>query len=117
MPPPPATTTPPVPDAMATATNDSSVTALTDSSAEKRLVLTASGDSFVRVTSEDGGDAEKVLYASVLHTGQSVGFDGHKFSINVGVPSAVDITLDGVNYGPHSDQEAPETFTVESHQP
>jgi hypothetical protein len=53
----------------------------------------------------------------VLHSGQSVGFDGHKFSINVGVPSAVDIKLDGVNYGPHSDQIAPETFTVQSHLP
>ncbi|MCE0483702.1 MAG: DUF4115 domain-containing protein [Methylacidiphilales bacterium] len=84
---------------------------------EKRLVLTASQDSFVRVTSLDASDSDKALYASVLHSGQSVAFDGHKFSINVGVPSAVDIQLDGVNYGPHSDQSAPETFTVESHQP
>ena len=53
----------------------------------------------------------------MLRGGQSVGFDGHKFSINVGVPSAVDIKLDGVNYGPHSDQAAPETFTVQSHLP
>jgi hypothetical protein len=84
---------------------------------EKRLVLTASHDSFVRVTSLDAAQGDKPLYASVLHSGQSVGFDGHKFSINVGVPAAVDIKLDGVNYGPHSDQEAPETFTVQSHQP
>jgi cytoskeletal protein RodZ len=84
---------------------------------DKRLVLTASQDSFVRVTNLDSPDAEKPLYAAVLHSGQSVGFDGHKFSINVGIPSAVDIKLDGVNYGPHSDQEAPETFTVESHLP
>jgi hypothetical protein len=53
----------------------------------------------------------------VLHSGESVGFDGHKFAINVGVPSAVDIKLDGVNYGPHSDQDEPETFTVQSHLP
>jgi hypothetical protein len=53
----------------------------------------------------------------VLHGGQSVGFDGRKFSINVGVPSAVDIKLDDVNYGPHSDKQTPETFTVQSHQP
>jgi hypothetical protein len=99
-------------------TNDApQATTITDSSAEKPLVLTASRDSFVRVTSEDGAGAEKVLYASVIHTGESVAFDGRKFSINVGIPSAVDITLDGVNYGPHSDQEAPETFTVESRQP
>jgi cytoskeleton protein RodZ len=84
---------------------------------DKRLILTASQDSFVRVTTQDAQGAEKALYASVLHSGQSIGFDGHKFSINVGVPSAVDIKLDGVNYGPHSDQETPETFTVESHQP
>jgi len=84
---------------------------------DKRLVLTASQDSFVRVTDLDSPDADKPLYAAVLHSGQSVGFDGHKFSINVGVPSAVDIKLDGVNYGPHSDQEAPETFTVQSHLP
>ena len=103
---------------MTAATNDApQATAITDSSAEKRLVLTASRDSFVRVTSEDVAGTEKVLYAGVIHTGQAVGFDGRKFSINVGIPSAVDITLDGVNYGPHSDQEAPETFTVESHQP
>jgi cytoskeletal protein RodZ len=90
-----------------------------DSSADsnKRLVLTASQDSFVRVTDLDAPDADKPLYAAVLHSGQSVGFDGHKFSINVGVPSAVDIKLDGVNYGPHSDQDAPETFTVQSHLP
>jgi cytoskeleton protein RodZ len=82
----------------------------------KRLVLTASHDSFVQVTSLDSPDG-KPIYAAVLHSGQSVGFDGHKFSINVGVPSAVDIKLDGVNYGPHSDGAAPETFNVESHQP
>jgi hypothetical protein len=80
-------------------------------------VLTASQDSFVRVTSQDSPDTDKPLYASVLHSGQSIGFEGHKFSINVGIPSAVDIKLDGVNYGPHSDQETPETFTVESHLP
>jgi cytoskeleton protein RodZ len=93
--------------------------AVTDSSADtdKRLVLTASQDSFVRVTDLDAPDAEKPLYAAVLHSGQSVGFDGRRFSINVGVPSAVDIKLDGVNYGPHSDQDAPETFTVQSHLP
>jgi cytoskeleton protein RodZ len=84
---------------------------------DKRLVLTASQDSFVRVTNIDQPDAAKPLYASVLHSGQSVGFDGKKFSINVGVPSAVDIKLDGVNYGPHSDQAQPETFTVQSHLP
>jgi cytoskeletal protein RodZ len=83
----------------------------------KRLVLTASQDSFVRITDLDAPDADKPLYAAVLRSGQSVGFDGHKFSINVGIPSAVDIKLDGVNYGPHSDQQEPETFTVESHLP
>lgn len=88
-----------------------------DTSSDKRLVLTASQDSFVRVTNIDEPDAAKPLYASVLHSGQSVGFDGKKFSINVGVPSAVDIKLDGVNYGPHSDQGEPETFTVQSHLP
>ncbi|MCE0498721.1 MAG: helix-turn-helix domain-containing protein [Methylacidiphilales bacterium] len=118
MPPAPVPAAPPAQAAMTTTTNDApQATATTDTSADKRLVLTASRDSFVRVTSEDVPGTEKVLYASVIHTGQSVGFDGHKFSINVGIPSAVDITLDGVNYGPHSDQEAPETFTVESHQP
>jgi len=84
---------------------------------DKRLVLTASQDSFVRVTNLDTPDADKPLYAAVLHSGESIGFDGRKFSINVGVPSAVDIKLDGVNYGPHSDQDAPETFTVQSHLP
>ncbi len=84
---------------------------------DKRLVLTASQDSFVRVTNLDAPAADKPLYADMLHSGQSIGFDGRKFSINVGVPSAVDIRLDGVNYGPHSDQAAPETFTVESHLP
>ena len=84
---------------------------------DKRLVLTASQDSFVRVTNLDAADGDKPLYAAVLHSGQSVGFNGRKFSINVGIPSAVDIKLDGVNYGPHSDQAAPETFTVQSHLP
>jgi len=84
---------------------------------DKRLVLIASQDSFVRVTSQDAPDGDKPLYASVLRSGQSIGFDGRKFSINVGVPAAVNIKLDGVNYGPHSDQETPETFVVESHQP
>ena len=103
---------------MIAATNAAPQTAaITDSLAEKQLVLTASRDSFVRVTAEDVAGTEKVLYASVIHTGQSVGFEGRKFSINVAIPAAVDITLDGVNYGPHSDREAPETFTVESHQP
>jgi len=93
-----------------------STNAAPSTAADKRLVLTASQDSFVRVTKLDAAEAEP-LYAAVLHSGQSVGFDGRKFSINVGVPAAVDIKLDGVNYGPHSDQQAPETFTVESHLP
>jgi cytoskeleton protein RodZ len=84
---------------------------------DKRLVLTASQDSFVSVTNLDSSDTDKPVYAAVLHSGQSIGFDGKKFSINVGIPSAVDIKLDGVNYGPHSDQAAPETFTVQSHLP
>ena len=108
--------TPVTPPAPATAPAGSTPTP-TASDSDKRLVLTASQDSFVRVTSQDSPDTDKPLYASVLHSGQSVSFDGHKFSINVGIPSAVDIKLDGVNYGPHSDQETPETFTVESHQP
>ena len=82
---------------------------------DKPLVLTASADSFVRVTDLDSADADKPLYAAILHGGESIGFAGHKFSINVGVPSAVDIKLDGVNYGPHSDRTMPETFTVQSH--
>lgn len=81
----------------------------------KPLVLTASQDSYVKVTNLDSGDNSKPVYAAVLHSGQSVAFSGHKFSINVGIPAAVDIKLDGVNYGPHSDGEAPETFTVQSH--
>jgi cytoskeleton protein RodZ len=84
---------------------------------DKRLVLTASQDSFVRVTDLEAPQTAKPLYAAVLHTGQSVGFDGRKFSINVTVPSAVNIQLDGVNYGPHSDHAEPETFNVESHLP
>ena len=103
----PAPTPAPPVDPAPTVTND----------ADKRLILTASQDSFVRVTNIDQPDAAKPLYASVLKSGQSVGFDGKKFSINVGVPSAVDIKLDGVNYGPHSDQGQPETFTVQSHLP
>ena len=125
--PPPQTVVPP-PDAppvvapvapIADLTAQTNAPAATDATtdSDKRLVLTASQDSFVRVTNLDAPDAEKPLYAAVLHSGESVGFDGHKFSINVGIPSAVDIKLDGVNYGPHSDQDAPETFTVQSHLP
>jgi cytoskeleton protein RodZ len=108
---------PAAPDATTNAASQTAATADSATSSDKRLVLTASQDSFVRVTDLDAPEADKPLYAAVLHSGQSVGFDGHKFSINVGIPSAVDIKLDGVNYGPHSDQEAPETFTVQSHQP
>jgi cytoskeletal protein RodZ len=79
------------------------------------LVLTASHDSFVRVTALDTADGDKAVYSAVLHSGQSVAFSGHKFSVNVDNPSAVDIKLDGVNYGPHSDRSVPETFTVVSH--
>jgi len=115
-----APTAPPAPIASEAATNaDATPQIAADSTAnsDRRLVLTASQDSFVRVTNLDAPEADKPLYAAVLHSGQSVGFDGHKFSINVGIPSAVDIKLDGVNYGPHSDQAAPETFTVQSHLP
>jgi cytoskeleton protein RodZ len=80
----------------------------------KPLVLTASRDSFVRVTTLDTGNGKQV-YSDVLHSGQSVAFNGHKFSVNVDNPSAVDIRLDGVNYGPHDDGTDPETFTVVSH--
>jgi cytoskeleton protein RodZ len=106
---------PPAPDATTNAAPQTAAPA--DADSDKRLVLTASQDSFVRVTNLDTPDADKPLYAAVLHSGQSIGFDGRKFSINVGIPSAVDIKLDGVNYGPHSDQEAPETFVVQSHLP
>ena len=81
----------------------------------KPLVLTASHDAFVRVTTLDTGSGGKQVYADVLHSGQSVAFNGHKFSVNVDNPSAVDIKLDGVNYGPHDDGTDPETFTVVSH--
>jgi cytoskeleton protein RodZ len=81
------------------------------------LVLTASRDSFVRVTALDPASGEKPVYAGVLKGGQSVGFNGHKFSVTVDDPSAVDIKLDSVNYGPHSDGTDPETFTVVSHVP
>ncbi len=87
---------------------------MAEAHAAKQLVLTASRDSFIRVTSLDG--SQSVLYASVLRAGQSLAFGGHKFSVNVGVPSAVDIGLVGVNYGPHSDRDSPETFTLESHE-
>jgi cytoskeleton protein RodZ len=83
--------------------------------APQPLVLTASRDSFVQVTPLDSGTGYKPVYSAVLHSGQSVGFTGHKFSVAVDNPSAVDIKLDGVNYGPHSDGSAPETFTVVSH--
>jgi hypothetical protein len=81
------------------------------------LMLRASRDSFVRVTSLDPVRGQQVLYASVLRSGQTLSFGGHKFSVNVDIPSAVEITLDGVNYGPHSDRNSPETFTLQSHQP
>ncbi|HEV3270709.1 MAG TPA: RodZ domain-containing protein [Candidatus Methylacidiphilales bacterium] len=117
----PSTESPPVvPVAPAAATNaapQAAAPAAADANSGKRLVLTASQDSFVRVTDLDSPDPDKPLYAAVLHSGQSIGFDGRKFSINVGIPSAVDVKLDGVNYGPHSDQEAPETFVVESRLP
>ena len=90
---------------------------MAEAQAKKRLVLTASRDSFIRVTALDPATGQAVLYASVLRAGQSLAFGGHKFSVNVGVPSAVDIALDGVNYGPHSDGTSPETFTIESRQP
>jgi len=77
----------------------------------KTLVLTASSDSFVRVTALDSG---KQVYANVLHSGQSVAFNGHKFSVAVNNPSAVDFQLDGVNYGPH-DGTDPATYTIVSH--
>jgi cytoskeleton protein RodZ len=105
------------PAATNAAPQDAAAGAVGDAGSNKRLVLTASRDCFVRVTNLDAADGDKPLYAAVLHNGQSVGFDGRKFSINVGIPSAVGIKLDGVNYGPHSDQQAPETFTVESHLP
>jgi hypothetical protein len=90
---------------------------MAEAQAKKRLVLTASRDSFIRVTALDAPQGQAVLYASVLRAGQSLAFGGHKFSVDVSVPSAVDIALDGVNYGPHSEGSSPETFTIESHQP
>jgi cytoskeleton protein RodZ len=120
------TTAPAAPDSAAaftgtSAPNDGSSPATTTASSGKfhgkRLVLTASHDSFIRVTALDGPHAGQSLYSSVLHSGQSISFNGRKYSINVGDPSAVDIALDGINYGPHSDNSAPDTFTVESHVP
>jgi cytoskeleton protein RodZ len=90
---------------------------MAEAQAKKQLVLTASRDSFIRVTEVGDPQNQPVLYASVLRAGQSVALSGRKFSVNVGIPSAVDIALDGVNYGPHSEGNSPETFTIESHQP
>jgi cytoskeleton protein RodZ len=90
---------------------------MAEAQAKKQLVLTASRDSFIRVTEVNNPQSQPVLYASVLRAGQSVALSGRKFSVNVGIPSAVDIALDGVNYGPHSEGNSPETFTIESHQP
>ena len=90
---------------------------MAEAQAKKQLVLTASRDSFIRVTEVGDPQNQPVLYASVLRAGQSVALSGRKFSLNVGIPSAVDIALDGVNYGPHSENNSPETFTIESHQP
>jgi cytoskeleton protein RodZ len=83
----------------------------------KRLILTASQDSFVRVVALDGVHGDHVRYSSMLHSGQSISFSDRKYTINVGDPAAVDISLDGINYGPHSDHSQPDTFTVESRQP
>jgi hypothetical protein len=83
----------------------------------KRLVLTASQDSFVRVVALDGVHGDHVRYSSMLHSGQSISFSDRKYTINVGDPAVVDISLDGINYGPHSDHSEPDTFTVESRQP
>jgi cytoskeleton protein RodZ len=83
----------------------------------KRLVLTASHDSFVRVVALGGPNGDHVRYSSMLHSGDSISFNDRKYTINVGNPAAVDIALDGINYGPHSDHSDPDTFTVESHQP
>jgi cytoskeleton protein RodZ len=81
------------------------------------LVLAASKDSFVRVVALDSPQGNQVLYASVLRGGQSLSFTGRKFSVDVGVPSAMDVTFDGVNYDSHSDGNTPETLTLESHLP
>jgi len=97
------------------ATNATGPVVMPPSSPSKPLVLTASHDAFVRVTTLDTGSGGKQVYAEVLHSGQSVAFNGHKFSVNVDNPSAVEIKLDGVNYGPHDDGTDPETFTVVSH--
>ena len=86
----------------------------TDDGSGKTLVLTASHDSFVRVTTLDAPGGGKQVYAEVLHSGQSVAFNGHKFSVAVNNPSAVDFQLDGVNYGPH-DGTDPATYTIVSH--
>jgi hypothetical protein len=83
----------------------------------KRLVLTASQDSFVRVVALDGAHGDHVRFSSMLHSGQSISFNDRKYTINVGDPAVVDISLDGINYGPHSDHSEPDTFTVESRQP
>ena len=88
----------------------------TSSPRGRRLVLTASRDSFVRVTEMDN-PTHQVLYASVLRRGQTLTFGQKRYSLYVGIPSAVDIVLDGVYYGPYSNRESPQTFPLESHQP
>ena len=108
------------PDSTSALTGDdasASPTSKADKNRGKRLILTASHDSFVRVVALDGVHGDHVRYSSMLHSGESISFNDRKYSINVGDPAAVDISLDGVNYGPHSDHSEPDTFTVESRQP
>jgi cytoskeleton protein RodZ len=116
----PETTTTVASNTLGNSQNDSIPTAAPGAAPDSHargLVLAASKDSFVRVVALDSPQGNQVLYASVLRGGQSLSFTGRKFSVDVGVPSAMDVTFDGVNYDSHGDGNTPETLTLESHLP
>jgi len=81
------------------------------STSHQLTLQTSKKSSWVRVTVVDDGH-EKQVFEGVIDSGQSKNFDGQKFNLKIATPSVVDVILDGVNYGPYSDGDSPETFTL-----
>jgi cytoskeleton protein RodZ len=72
---------------------------------------TSKKSSWVRVNLVEDGH-EKPVFEGVIDSGQSKSFEGQKFNLKIATPAVVDVILDGVNYGPYSDGDSPESFTL-----
>jgi cytoskeleton protein RodZ len=78
-----------------------------------QLTLQVNKSSWARIVATQGGKEIK-LFEGTLETGKTMSYQGEKFTVKLAAPSGVNVIFDGQDYGPYSDSDTPETFTIPS---